>query len=335
VIISRTPLRVSFVGGGTDLPSFYRAHGGAVVSMAVDWYFYLSMHSYFGGDRSLLKYSRTELVSDPDEIDHRILREVFREHDVRGVDFASAADVPAGTGMGSSSSFTVGLLQLVNAWQGRYLPQSALAAKACEIEIDRLGEPIGKQDQYGAAIGGLKHIRFEPDDCVTVTPIFLKPAQRLALEASLMLFYLGNQRAASSVLAVQKTATETCGQVQQNLMRMAAQADELKDAITGDVHVLGEVLHAAWTLKRGLVQGITNSAIDDAYAAARAAGATGGKLLGAGAGGFLLICAPASRQPAIRAALSKLSLHRVKMDHSGTTIIYDDRSETVQAGQGQ
>lgn len=326
MIICRTPLRVSFVGGGTDLPAFYRQHGGAVVSMAVDWHFYLSMHTYFGGRKSLLKYSQTELVDEPAQIEHRIIREVFSDFDIRGVDFASAADVPAGTGMGSSSSFTVGLLHLVNAWRGRYLPQHTLAEMACRIEIDRLGAPIGKQDQYGAAIGGLKFIRFEPDETVTVTPIFLRPQQRQTLEGNLMLFYLGNQRSAASVLTAQKHATETCPATVRTLARMADQADRLKSDIAEDVDLLGAHLHEAWMLKRGLSAGIATAAIDDAYSAARAAGAAGGKLLGAGAGGFLLIYARPERQAGVRAALRDLPLHRIRIDHAGSTIIYDDRS---------
>ncbi len=333
MIICRTPLRVSFVGGGTDLPSFYRRHGGAVVSMAVDWHFYLSMHKFFGGQKSLLKYSQTELVDDPGEIQHRIIREVFTEANLRGVDFASAADVPAGTGMGSSSSFTVGLLHLVHAWRGRYFPQHVLAEMACRIEIDRLGEPIGKQDQYGAAIGGLKLIRFNADETVTVTPIFLRPSERMTLEGNLMLFYLGNQRAASSVLIAQKRATETCEATIRSLTRMADQAERLRSDIAVDVNLLGEHLHDAWMLKRGLSAGITNPAIDDAYDAARAAGAVGGKLLGAGAGGFLLIYAPPEKQDAIGAALRDLPLHRVKIDHAGSTIIYDDRTESTEFGK--
>ena len=335
MIVCRTPLRVSFVGGGSDLPSFYREHGGAVISMAVNWYFYLSMHKFFGGASSLLKYSETELVSDPSEIRHRIIREVFTSYGLNGVDFASAADVPAGTGMGSSSSFTVCLLQLVNAWMGRYLPQHKLAEMACEIEIDKLGEPIGKQDQYGAAIGGLKHISFEPDETVSITPLFLTSTQRLLLEESLMLFYLGGQRAASSVLAAQKKATETNTSTVRRLVQMTQQVGALKDEIVRDVNVLGAHLHEAWMLKRELVSGITNTVIDDAYEAARAAGAVGGKLLGAGAGGFLLVYAPIERQASIQAALPGLQVYRFKMDHSGSVIIYDDRSEIDTARQGQ
>lgn len=332
MIICRTPLRVSFVGGGTDLPSFYREHSGAVVSMSINRYFYLSMHGFFGGNKSLLKYSETELVDDPAEIKHRIVRQVFTEYGVRGVDFASAADVPAGTGLGSSSAFTVGLLQLVNAWRGRHLPQHALAEMACRVEIEKLGDPIGKQDQYGAAIGGLKFIQFNIDDTVTVTPVFLRPSQRLALENNLMLFYLGNQRSASSVLAAQKHATETCAATVRNLSLMAAQADRLRQDIVEDVNSLGEHLHEGWMLKRALTSGITNTLIDDAYAAARAAGAEGGKLLGAGAGGFLLVYAQAERQGAVEAALHAFPLHRIKIDHAGSTVIYDDRTDPSEFG---
>ena len=335
MLICRTPLRVSFVGGGTDLPAFYRQSGGAVVSMSINRYFYLSMHKYFGGEKSLLKYSKTELVDRPQDIEHRILREVFTEYDLSGIDFASAADVPAGTGMGSSSAFTVGLLQLVNAWLGRYVPQKALADMACRIEIERLGEPIGKQDQYGAAIGGLKHIRFNTDDTVTVSPIFLDRDQLHRLENSLMLFYTGNQRSASKILSAQNKAIEDEPQTVRRLARMAAQADELHSEIMSNIDAIGSYLHEAWMLKRGLSSAISNPEIDALYDAGIAAGAAGGKLLGAGAGGFLLFYVAPERQDRVREALRPLPEHRLRMDHAGSIIIFDDRKEVADQRDGR
>jgi D-glycero-alpha-D-manno-heptose-7-phosphate kinase len=327
MIITRTPLRVSFVGGGTDLAAFYRREPGAVLSMAVNKYFYLAMHKFFEEDGFLLKYSKTEHVSDVNEIEHTIIRAVFAEHGIAGVDFSSAADVPGGTGLGSSSAFTVSLLQLVNAHLGRHASQHLLAERACRIEIDVLGNPIGKQDQYGCAIGGLKFIEFNPDESVVVEPIFLRHAERAKLEANLLLFYLGNQRSASAILAEQSKNTSNDTAVFNSLRKMAEQAHGLKRDIQSSVDAVGHYLREAWELKKQLAQGVTNSLVNDAHAAAVGAGALGAKLLGAGSGGFLLTYVPEERHSAVRGALAPLSLHRIKIDPTGSVIIYDDRVE--------
>lgn len=325
MIISRTPLRVSFVGGGTDLASFYRRSPGAVLSMSVNRYFYLSMHPYFHQKGFLLKYAQTENPDDVDQIQHRIIQAVFRRYGLDNADFASAADVPGGTGMGSSSSFTVSLLHLVHAMQQRYVSQRDLAAEACEIEIGVLKEPIGKQDQYGAALGGLKFIEFLPDDSVEVSQVHLRASERRKLEASILLFYLGNQRSASAILEKQNKATTDSQDVFAALQTMAAQAHQLRDDITQDVDCLGAYLRDGWELKKSLSDGISNPVIDEAYDTAMANGALGGKLLGAGAGGFLLTYCPPEKQDRLISALSKLPVHRLKIDHTGSSIIFDDR----------
>lgn len=325
MIITRTPLRVSFVGGGTDLASFYRRSPGAVVSMAVEKYFYLSMHPHFAQKGFLLKYSETENPNTVDQIKHRIIRAVFERYNVENADFSSAADVPAGTGMGSSSSFTVSLLQLVHTSQNRYVSGRALAQEACEIEIDVLGEPIGKQDQYGAAIGGLKLIQFNMDESVEVHPIHLRKDERHKLENNLILFYLGNQRSASAILAKQNEATVKQGEVFRVLEKMAAQAHQLKQDIVTDVDCVGHYLREGWALKKSLSSAISNPLIDEAYRAAMDAGALGGKLLGAGAGGFLLTYCPQGKQAGLVQRLSHLPVHRLKIDTSGSTVIFDDR----------
>jgi D-glycero-alpha-D-manno-heptose-7-phosphate kinase len=324
MIISRTPLRVSFCGGGSDLPAFYREHGGAVLSMSIARYVYLSMHDYFGGDGYILKYSQLEAPATLDEIRHRILRQVFTDYGIKGVDFNSSADVPAGTGLGSSSAFTVGLLNLCNAYLGRYESRTLLAAKACAIELEKLGEPIGKQDQYGCALGGLNFIEFHPDESVTCEAVPITQAMRERLERGLVMFYLGGTRSASEILRRQSDSTRDDARVRESLKAMVAQARGLRADIVGDVDVIGDYLHEGWERKRTLTAGITNPRIDDAYARARAAGATGGKLLGAGDAGFLLVYAPGDAREAVVAALPDCRPYDVRFDPIGTTIIYSD-----------
>lgn len=324
MIISRTPLRVSFCGGGSDMPSFYRKHGGAVLSLSLRRYVYLSMHAYFESEGFLLKYSQVEKANKVDDIQHRIIRQVFADYGIRGVDFNSSADVPAGTGLGSSSAFTVGLLNLCNAYLGRYESRVTLAEKACDIELNKLGEPIGKQDQYGCALGGLNFIRFHEDDSVTYEAVPLSQDKRARLEQNLVMFYLGGTRSASEMLKAQEA--NVCGSetAEDAMKAMVKQAYDLRNDIQSNVDVLGPYLHDAWMRKKTLAQGITNPLIDEAYESARAAGATGGKLLGAGASGFLLVYAPGEANAAVREALCGYSSYAVGIDPVGATIIYSD-----------
>jgi D-glycero-alpha-D-manno-heptose-7-phosphate kinase len=326
MIISRTPVRVSFVGGGTDISSFYRTYGGAVVSASIRKYFYLSMHRSFQGGGSLLKYSKTERVFDINDIDHRIIREVFRTWGIHGVDFSSAADIPSGTGLGSSSAFTSGLITLCAAYTGRYLSQHEIAAEACRIEIDCLQEPIGKQDQFGCAVGGLKFIEFLPDDEVVVTPLHLTPELKRRLEDALVLVYVGGNRSASQVLRQQASAVAEDRSLENVLQTMADQARTLRFEIQENPDVLGEYLHEGWERKKRLSTSVSSSVIDDVYAKARAAGAVGGKLLGAGGAGFLLLYVPPERSDALLAALPHHRFHNFKIDEAGSIIIYDDGS---------
>jgi len=324
MIISRTPLRVSFCGGGSDLPGFYRDHGGAVISMSIARYVYLSMHEYFEPAGYILKYSALETPKTVDDIRHRILRQVFSDYGVDRVDFNSSADVPAGTGLGSSSAFTVGLLNLVNAYQGRYEGRSTLAAKACEIEIDKLGEPIGKQDQYGCALGGLNFIEFHQDDSVTSEAVPLTLQARKRLEEGLVMFYLGGTRSASALLQTQANELKSSKRAVETMQAMVLQARGLRAEISQDVDIVGPYLHEGWERKRTLANGISNPLVDDAYARARAAGATGGKLLGAGDSGFLLVYAPDEAGQPVREALSEYRAYDVGFDPIGTSIIYSD-----------
>ncbi|MET0239899.1 MAG: hypothetical protein ABW184_08380 [Sphingobium sp.] len=324
MIISRTPLRVSFCGGGTDLPNFYRKFGGAVLSMSIARYVYLSMHDYFGGQGYILKYSQLETPATADEIQHRIIKEVFSSYKIAGVDFNSSADVPAGTGLGSSSAFTVGLLNLCNAYLGRYAGRVELAAEACRVEIERLGEPIGKQDQYGCAIGGLNFIEFHPDETVTYEAVPLTQEMRQKLERNLVMYYLGGQRSASAILQTQAGAIDKGGSVIDDLRAMAAQAAALRGDLIRDIDCLGPYLHEGWMRKRRISSGISAAHIDTAYDRALAAGATGGKLLGAGGSGFLLFYCPDGTREAVTEALSTLTAYDVRLDMMGTTIIYSD-----------
>jgi D-glycero-alpha-D-manno-heptose-7-phosphate kinase len=289
MIITRTPFRVSFAGGGSDLREFYSKNGyGAVVSAAINKYMYIVIHPYFH-DKIRLKYSKTEDVENIDEIQHPIVRECLRKAKLgKGVEIASFADVPAGTGLGSSSAFTVGLLNALYAYKGKVVSKERLAAEACEIEIDILKEPIGKQDQYAVAYGDINYIKFNKNETVDVSPILLTETAREKLKDRLCLYYIGGKRKAADILNEQKRNMLDSEKFQ-NLRKMAMLADELRDALNGEnVDSLGGLLHQGWLYKKELAIGISNKNIDALYDKAIEHGASGGKLLGAGGSGFLL-----------------------------------------------
>ncbi|HXR13363.1 MAG TPA: galactokinase [Solirubrobacteraceae bacterium] len=308
MIVSKTPLRVSFAGGGSDLPDFYERHGGAVVSTAIDKWIRVIVSRRFEGDIRVA-YSRTETVERADQVEHELVREALRVTGLpRGLDIVTLADVPSrGTGLGSSSAVLVGLLSALYAFQGIQRSPAALAEQACEIEIEVLGKPIGCQDQYAVAFGGFNLIEFLPAGAgVRVRPI-IAPAQTLErLHSRLMLFYTGRQRAAADVLAQQRDAVRD-GSALEALGAMRDLAYELRDALgEGDIDAFGSILHRNWELKRTLAEAISDPELDALYARALAAGASGGKLLGAGRGGFLLFLAAPERHAAVRAALREL-----------------------------
>jgi D-glycero-alpha-D-manno-heptose-7-phosphate kinase len=323
MIICRTPLRVSFVGGGSDLRSFTQIHPGAVLSMSIKRYVYLSMHEYFKGKGCILKYSEIEHPGSTDEIRHRIIKQVFKDLDIDGVDFNSSADVPAGTGLGSSSAFTVGLLNLCFAYRGQFVARARLAQLACEVELDKLGEPIGKQDQYGCALGGVNLIEFHTDGSVSHEAVPITHEQRARMEESMVMFYLGGTRSASQLLTNQAAQVASNPAALENLKAMVEQARNLRRDLCSDVDALGPYLHEGWMRKRSLSPGISNEAIEDAYRRGTEAGATGGKLLGAGGSGFLLFYAPGATQE-VRRALSEYAAYPVQVDSAGTSIIYSD-----------
>jgi D-glycero-alpha-D-manno-heptose-7-phosphate kinase len=324
MIISKTPLRMSFVGGGSDLPAFYREHGGAVLSTAIDKYIYITVNKRFD-DTCRISYSRTEEVGSADEVQHPLARECLKLAGCTGgVEVTSIADIPArGSGLGSSSSFVVGMLRALYAYGGRYVSADTLAKQACEIEIERCGEPIGKQDQYAAAFGGLNVIRFHPDGAVDLEPVVCPHGVVPELQSQLLAFYTGTTRSASVLLAEQSRNVAEDGEKQRTLRRMVALVGDGRRALqSGDLQAFGEILHENWVLKASLARDISNPQIDEWYARARQHGAIGGKLMGAGGSGFLLIQAPEDRHQAIREALGHLRCIPMAFERSGSQIIF-------------
>lgn len=321
MIITRTPFRISFAGGGSDIPSFYEKHGGCVLSTSINKYMYISVHPSFECMDTVLKYSQTEIVEDINEINHTYFKEVLNMLRVEGVEITSTADVPAGTGLGSSSSFTVGLLHSLYSYKGKFVSKEKLASKACEIEIERLKNPIGKQDQYAAAYGGLNYYQFNADGSVTVDPIIMRGGMYQELEENLMMFYTGELHSASEILKEQ-SGNITAGDKEQNQLKMCDLARELREELqTNNLDAMGEILHENWKLKKTLATGISNPKIDECYDTALRHGALGGKLLGAGGGGFLLFYVPKKRQSEVRASLS-LTEMPFSFDRQGSAVIY-------------
>ena len=328
MIISRTPFRVSFLGGGTDLPSFYEAEEGAVLSCTINKYMYITVNDRFDSTYRLA-YSQTEIVESVDQIQHKIFKYVLGKYahlasdrnGGRGLELLSMADIPGGTGLGSSSTFTVGLLHAMKAHVGMFQSAEELAAEASRIEIEELKEPIGKQDQYAAAYGGLQFIRFKPNGTVSVDPVICSPETRTNLQSSMMLFYTGMTRSASGVLSEQKANTES---KRDNLREMARLAGEMKSSLEQNKPIshCGKLLHEGWMLKKGLASGVTAPQIDLWYERALSAGAWGGKILGAGGGGFLMVLCPPDRQASVKAELSDLRHIPVELESQGSKIIF-------------
>ncbi len=322
MIITRTPFRISFAGGGSDLSSYYRTEGGAVLSTTIDKYMYLVIHPHFDRRKIQLKYAKTELVEHISEIKHPIFREVLAMYGLKGVDVNSIADIPSGTGMGSSSSFTVGLLYAVRAFCGRPSDPETLASLACHVEIDLVGSPIGKQDQYAAAYGGLNFITFHPDDTVGVERIGLSAETRQQLERNLLLVYIGGQHSANDILRSQSASIRQSDKAAV-MKKMVGLAYQLKEALLcDDLESFGAILNEGWLLKRTLTEGISNSAIDQIYERGIHSGATGGKLLGAGGAGFILFYCPQESQPRFRSEMSAWSELPFHFDDQGSQVIY-------------
>jgi D-glycero-alpha-D-manno-heptose-7-phosphate kinase len=315
---------MSFVGGGSDLPVFYQRYGGAVVSTAINQFVYVTINKKFD-DRIRVSYSRTEEARSVARIKHPLVREAMNLLGIKGgIEITSIADIPArGTGLGSSSSFTVGLLHALHAYAERHAGAEQLAREASEIEIQQCGEPIGKQDQYAAAFGGLNFIQFHRDDSVLVEPIICKRQTIDQLQSHTLIFYTGITRSASSILQHQQSAVASEKKKQKVMQQMVDLAHQLRrDLQQNRPDAFGEIVHEGWMLKKSLTPGISSGIIDEWYAKARKSGAIGGKLLGAGAGGFLMFYAPPERHDAIAQALGGLRRMDFRFEQQGSRIIF-------------
>lgn len=320
MIITQTPLRIGILGGGTDLPDYYREHGGRVLNTAIDKYVYVIVKERFD-DEIYVNYSRKEIVSQVDDLEHELVREAMQLTGVsRGVEITTLADIPsAGSGLGSSSAVTVGLLHALFVYQGYQVPAEELAESACRIEIERCGKPIGKQDQYIAAFGGIRDIHFGPGDAVVAEEIGLSTADRRALQHQMMLFYTGITRSADVILAEQSANVEA-SLPQLDLLRDLA-GFAVERLRCGDVDAIGPAVRESWEAKRKLASGISNEALDSLVTRALDAGASGVKLTGAGGGGFFLVVCPTDRQRAVREALSGMRELPIKLDRFGSRVV--------------
>jgi D-glycero-alpha-D-manno-heptose-7-phosphate kinase len=315
---------LSLGGGGTDLPSYYREHGGFLIAAALDKYVYITLHQTFIGNL-IIKYSSLERVDRVEDIQHPIVREAFASvgiHDTN-LEITSMADIPAGTGLGSSGSFTTALLKALHTYRKNIVAPDALAAEACDIEINRLGEPIGKQDQYIAAFGGITCFRFLPNDQVEVTPLKLSAETLFNLEDNLLLFFTGFARSASQILNDQHTRSLARDrEMLENLHFVKEIGVESKAALeAGDLRHFAGLLNEHWEYKKNRSKGMSNSTIDECYKFARCNGALGGKLVGAGGGGFVLFYT--EEKTRLRRALCGAGLREVRwrFDFQGTTVL--------------
>jgi len=324
LIITRSPLRISLGGGGTDLPSYYRKHGGFVLSAAIDRYVYITINEAFR-PRIILKYSKLEDVERWEDIQHPIIREALRLTGVQGpyLEIVSLSDIPAGTGLGSSGSFTTALLRALHTMNRNFVPPRELAEQACHIEIDLLKEPVGKQDQYIAAFGGITCFEFLPDDRVVAEPLKIASETLANLEDNLLLFFTGASRSAAEVLRDQDRRTrDNASEMLENLHHTKHLGHASRDALlAGDLRKFAELMHVHWEHKKKRSPGISSSRIDEMYELARANGALGGKLIGAGGGGFLMLYTEDKTR--LRAAMRSAGLREVRLqfDFSGTSVL--------------
>ncbi len=322
MIVSKTPFRISFCGGGTDLPSYYRENGGCVISTSIDKFVYITLERSFHNNLTTIKYSSVETVDDIEFIKHPIFREVFRKYMVKGVEVGSISDIPAGTGLGSSSAFTVGLENVIRTYKKKSVSEDILASEACDIELNRLGESIGKQDQYASAYGGLNFISFNKDDTVSVEPIKMSSEDKKNLSDNLMMFYLGGTRNAARVI---KSYNNNTPDLNLKKDKMVMLTKKLRDGLNnGDIESLGKILDEGWRVKKSMSTGISTPLIDDAYDLAINNGAVGGKLLGAGGSGFILLYVDKDNQKNVANALSDYRELDFNLFDDGSKIVYND-----------
>lgn len=324
MIITRSPLRISLGGGGTDLPSYYRQHGGFVISAAIDKYVYITLHSTFV-EEIIVKYSKMELVKSIEEVQHPIVREALRLMAIESphLEITSMADIPAGTGLGSSGSFTCALLRALHSLKKTFVSCAELAEQACHIELDLLGEPIGKQDQYIASFGGITCFEFATDGAVRVAPLRLAPETLHTLEDNLMLFFTGFSRSASQILSDQdRRSKQNDPEMLRNLHCVKELGYESQAALeSGDLRRFAEIMHVHWEHKKKRSAGMSNSQIDEFYSLARANGALGGKVIGAGGGGFLMFYSEDKTR--LRRVMTQAGMRevRIRFDFAGTSVV--------------
>jgi D-glycero-alpha-D-manno-heptose-7-phosphate kinase len=323
LIIAQTPLRISFFGGGTDFPDYFLSEGGCVLSSAINKFIFVTIKERFD-DMLRIGYTRTEIVESIDEISHELIRESLRKTGVKkGVEIITMGDIPAGSGLGSSSAVTVGALHAMYAYRNTLVSTDRLAEEACDIEVNILGKPIGFQDQYIAAFGGLRFIEFQQNGRVITEVVNLDPEIQKKLSERLLLYFSGITRKSESILTSQKENISQRLPILRKLKEMAYQARE--SLCAGSIDDLGYLLHESWQLKKQLAAGISNSMLEDCYQAAIDAGAYGGKVTGAGGGGFLMLYCPLEKREQVRAALSHLRELPFQLEPGGSKVIFNYR----------
>ena len=326
MIVSRAPLRMSFVGGGSDMPAYYRENGGAVLSTSLNKYVYLTINKKFDNDLRL-SYSNTEIVSDSSQIKHPIFRNTLELLKFKGgLEITSISDIPSqGSGLGSSSSFTVALLHALSTYKGEHISKQELGRLTSHIEIDLCKDTIGKQDQYAAAFGGFNFIEFNKEDSVVINPIVCKPLKIKKIEDSILVFYTGRTRKASTLLLEQSKNMKKANN-RELMSEMVALAYKMRDLLEkNDIELFGEILDRNWVLKRQMAVGVSDPQIDGWYHKGLAAGAEGGKIMGAGNGGFLMFFAPKEKHDAITSALTELQRIPFSFSNTGSEIIYSNQ----------
>jgi D-glycero-alpha-D-manno-heptose-7-phosphate kinase len=324
MIIVQTPLRVSFFGGGTDFPSYFMEEGGTnVLSSAIDKYIFVTIKNRFDS-KLRVGYTSTEIVDTVDEVQHELIREAMRLTGIqKSVEITTMGDIPAGAGLASSSAVTVGALHAMYTYLGESVTAHQLAKEACDIEITRLNKPIGLQDQYICALGGLRFLEFHPNGDVISEKIELEPRMRYRLNESLLLFYTGMTRKADSILDEQKANIKNSRKLLHRIKQMACFARE--ELLAGNLDIIGTLLHENWILKKQLASRVSNPTIDAIYDAALNAGAIGGKITGAGGGGFLLLYCPYEKRESVRDALSPLEEVPFNIEPDGSKVIFNYR----------
>lgn len=323
MIITRTPFRISLCGGGSDLPAYYEKNGGCVISTTINKYMYITSHPSFDKKTTVLRYSKTETVHNVDEIEHPYFKQCLKDEGLEGLEITSIADVPQGTGLGSSSSFTVGLIKNLKCHKREYISDADVAEAACELEINKLGNPIGKQDQYAAAFGGLNFYQFNKDGSVDVEPVLLSHDKFKQLEKNLIMLYVGGEHSASAILKEQSKNMVNAKEKEEGQKKIVELTHKLKYELEhNNIDAVGTTLDENWKIKKTLANGISNPEFDKWYEKALGAGATGGKILGAGGSGFFLFYVPEEAQKKFREEMKELPELDFKFDHQGTTVIF-------------